>query len=386
MAQNSSTYGPRDAAAFARHLLDVSTQHGVIFIDLDGTIRGLNHGAMHITGFAADDLIGQRAALLYTPEDRDRKLDEHELNTALVAGAALDERWHMRKDGSSFWSSGVCTPLLDGDAKAHGFVKTFRDATHIRSRLKYLENSLHEQTLQLDQRDVFLGTIAHELRNPLSPVKAATRMIEQLAPDGRLGQAIKIIDRQVATLERLVEDLVDLTRVKAGKLSIVYERALLQNVVANAVEAARPAAAHKGIALHLTLPSVPIELELDAGRMQQVVVNLLNNAIKFTPRQGAVWVNATTDQTHALIVVTDNGIGIAPDLLPRIFHMFTQAPKADSSRGAGLGIGLALVKQVAELHQGTVEVTSEGEGKGSRFLVRIPQRRPQGAEPEPMGR
>ncbi|HEY0963129.1 MAG TPA: PAS domain-containing sensor histidine kinase [Pseudomonadales bacterium] len=379
-------YRDDDAANFARHLLDESTQHGVVFIGPDGAIRGLNHGAMHITGFTAAEIVGQPAAVLYTPEDRDRKLDEHELNSARVAGIALDERWHMRKDGSSFWSSGVCTPLLDRAGNFDGYVKTFRDATHLRSRLKYLENTLQDQHMQIDQRDVFLGTIAHELRNPLSPLKAATRMIEQLAPDGRLSQAIKIIDRQMAALERLVEDLVDLTRVKAGKLSIVYERISLQQLVTGAVDASRAVAAHKNIALNLTLPSVPIEVELDAGRMQQVIVNLLNNAIKFTPTQGEVWVNATTDQTHALIVVRDNGIGIATDLLPQIFHMFTQAPEADSRRGAGLGIGLALVKQVVELHQGTVEVTSEGENKGSRFIVRIPQRRPQGSEAEPIGR
>ncbi|MGV3590894.1 MAG: PAS domain-containing sensor histidine kinase [Gammaproteobacteria bacterium] len=383
----SGSYQSDDAIAFGRQLLDENRQYGVVFIELDGTVRGISHGATHITGFSADDLLGQRSAVLYTPEDRERKLDEHELHTALVAGAAQDERWHMRKDGSNFWSSGVCVPLLDRAGKPNGFMKMFRDATHLRSRMKLLENTVQEKTIQLEQRETFLGTIAHELRNPLAPVKVASRIIEQALPaDGRLDQAIKIIDRQMAALERLVEDLVDLTRTKTGKLNIVRAPANLQTVVGNAVDACRAAAATKDIALHVTMPSVQIEVELDAGRMHQVIVNLLNNAIKFTPRRGDVWVNATTDQTHALIFITDNGIGISAELLPKIFDMFTQAPDAGSQRGAGLGIGLALVKQVVELHQGTVEVTSEGPGKGSRFTVRIPQRRPQGSETEPMGR
>jgi two-component system CheB/CheR fusion protein len=160
----------------------------------------------------------------------------------------------------------------------------------------------------------------------------------------------------------------------------VYGPAELQSLVANAITSCRPAAASKHIELHTSVPSVPIALELDAGRMHQVLVNLLNNAIKYTPSGGSVWFTATTDQTHALFLVRDNGIGVGPDLLPVIFDMFAQAQSADSQRGSGLGIGLALVKQVVELHLGTVEVESGGPGKGSEFIVRIPQRRPQGPE------
>ena len=374
-----AAYTRQDAAAVLRLLFDNTDQLAVVIMDLDGCIRGWNYAACFITGFTADEVVGHSCgSILFTPEDRERKLDAHELQTARIVGYAHDERWHMRKDGQRFWSSGVCMPLYDRRKQLCGFVKTYRDMTYLRTRMKALENALQEQTVQHRQRDAFVGTIAHELRNPLAPVKAVTQVIAQLMPaDGPLVQPVRILERQVAALERLVEDLIDVTRVKAGKLGIVYERVQLQNLVMTAIEACRPAASIKQIDIYSSVPAVEIELELDAGRMHQVLVNLLNNAIKYTRSRGCIWVTATTDQTHAIIFVKDNGIGIAPDLLPKIFDMFTQAPDADSHRGSGLGIGLALVKQVVELHRGTVEVRSEGKGKGSEFSVRIPQRRPQ---------
>jgi PAS domain S-box-containing protein len=380
-----SAYHRADASAFMRQILEATEQQGVIFMDLNGTIRGWNHGATFITGFTPDDMLGQHATRLFTPEDRERKLDEHELQTAILVGAAYDERWHLRKDGSSFFSNGVTIPLKPRRGKINGFLKIFRDMTHLRMRMKSMENALQEHEQQQRQRDTFLGTIAHELRNPLSPLKAAVRVIERsLAAGVSAGHSIQIINRQIAALEGLVEDLVDLTRAKSGKLSIAYERVQMQGLVANAADTCSAAAVKKAIDLHVSVPSVPIELELDSARMHQVLVNLLNNAIKYTPEGGGVSLTATTDQTHAVFFVKDTGIGIGPDLLPKIFDMFTQAPDAKGHRGAGLGIGLALVKQVVELHQGTVEAISEGRDKGSQFIVRIPQRPPHGAESEPM--
>lgn len=383
--KKEAAYTRQDATAFLRLMFEDTDQVGVVLMDATGCIRGWNYGASHITGFTADDVVGHHCgSVLFTPEDRERKLDEHELQAARVVGFAHDDRWHMRKDGQRFWSSGVCMPLRDRKGALTGFVKTYRDMTHLRVRIKYLENVLQEEVTRSKQRDTFLGTTAHELRNPLAPLKSATRVLERLMPpDGPALQPVRTIERQVAALERLVEDLVDVTRMKTGKLNIVYERVQLQTLVLNAVDTVRAAAVGKQIAIHLAQPSVLIELELDPGRMHQVLVNLLNNAIKFTQAGGSIWVTATTDQTHALVFVKDNGIGIAPDLLPKIFDMFTQAPNADSQRGAGLGVGLALVKHVIELHEGTVEVRSEGHGKGSEFSVRVPQRRPHGADSEP---
>lgn len=385
MKTHDATFSRKDVAAFMRLMLEESDQVGVVFIDTSGCIRGWNHAAAHITGFSGAEVVGKHCgSILFTPEDRANKLPEHELTTAAAVGFAHDERWHMRKDGLRFWSSGICMPLRDRKGNLIGYVKSYRDTTHLRTRIKFLENSVQEHALQQERNDAFIATLAHEMRNPLAPLMNSAQIIRHsLPPGGELERPLAILERQVAALQDLVEDLIDLTRVKTGRLMITYERVQLQELVAAAVDAARASAASKKIEISMVAPEMPITVELDSSRMHQVLMNLLNNSIKYTPAGGSVWVTATVDQTHALVFVKDNGVGVAPDLLPKIFDMFTQAPHADSQRGAGLGIGLALVKRVVELHQGTIEVRSEGHGKGSEFSVRVPRHRPHGSEPEP---
>jgi two-component system CheB/CheR fusion protein len=289
----------------------------------------------------------------------------------------------MRRDGSWFWSSGVSLPLHREGDRVTGFVKIFRDATHLRVRTRYLENELKASTRREAERDVFLGTIAHEMRNPLSPLKTAAQLMRmQVREATALDRPLQVMERQLGLLERLVEDLVDVARVNSGKMSIAYERVEYQALLNDAVDSCLTAAQFKGIAIHRSFPPTPIEIDVDPRRMQQVFVNLLNNAVKFTPQGGKVWLTATVDQTHLICYMKDSGKGIEPHMLPRIFDVFTQAEGGRAERGAGLGIGLALVKEIVSLHQGTVEVRSEGAGKGSEFTVRIPLRRPQAAPGE----
>jgi PAS domain S-box-containing protein len=381
----TSHWTEEQATALTQVMLQDTHQYGVMFYDTERRITGWNEGACTITGWTADELLGQSMATIFMPEDRERKLDEHEANMARLLGAGEDERWHMRKDGSRFWASGVSILLKDPEGKPNGFVKIFRDATHLRARMKYLENILQACNARQNEKDVFIGTIAHEMRNPLAPLKTGLELLKQ-SPEqhGRFERPIKIMDRQVGFLERLVEDLVDLTRVQAGKMSIAYDKVELQAFVRESLDNCRAQANEKGLALHSIVPPVPITVEVDAHRLQQVMSNLLNNAIKYTPAGGTIWIKATTDQTHFLCYVKDNGQGISAELLPHIFNVFTQAEDADAGRGDGLGIGLAVVREIVNLHQGTVEVRSEGPGKGSEFSIRIPLRRPAGAEPEPL--
>jgi two-component system CheB/CheR fusion protein len=300
-----------------------------------------------------------------------------------VVGVGENERWHVRKDGSRFWSSGLIF-ALSADGQPGGFVKIFRDLTHLRTRMKYLENVQHEYAFREREQKMFIGTIAHEMRNPLSPVKTAVQLMKrQLGDNPRHVQPIQIMDRQIGFLERLIEDLVDLTRVQAGKMSVVYESVVLQELLFEALDACNTAAEAKRLTVHQIMPSVPIKVEVDGRRLLQVVINLLNNAVKYTQAGGNIWLTATVDQTHFVCYVKDDGQGIDPELLPRIFDMFTQADGSHAERGAGLGIGLSVVKEIVSLHQGTIEVRSEGPGSGSEFMVRIPQRPPRGSEPEP---
>lgn len=380
-----SHWTAEQAATFTRLMLSETQQYGVVFFDTDLRITGWNEGAHFITGWKAGELLGQRTSLLFVPEDRERRLDEHEANTVRVVGVAEDERWHMRRDGSRFWSSGISMLAPAQAGTPAGFIKIFRDATHLRARMKYLENVQHECGLREHEKNVFIGTIAHEMRNPLSPLKTALELLKRQPGDpARLVQPLKVMDRQIGFLERLIEDLVDLTRVQVGRMSIAYERIVLQDVLFEALDACGSAAQAKGLAVHHVMPPVPIDVEADGRRLLQVVVNLLNNAVKYTHAGGHIWLTATVDQTHFVCNVKDDGQGIGPELLPRIFDMFTQADSSHAERGAGLGIGLNVVKEIVSLHQGTIEVRSEGPGRGSEFIVRIPQRRPHGSAPEPL--
>lgn len=386
MAQGpNSHWTTEQAAAFTGLMLRDTRQYGVLFYEHDYRISGWNEGACFLTGWTAEEVLGQPISMLFVPEDRERKLDEHEANTARIVGAAEDERWHMRKDGSRLWSSGISILLGAGADGQHRFVKIFRDATHLRARMKYLENVLQDCNAQENEKNVFIGTIAHEMRNPLAPLKTGLELMKRLpGGDPRHAQPIRIMDRQIGFLERLVEDLVDLTRVQTGKMRIVYERVGLQDCLFDAVDSCRSAAQAKKLALIPVLPPLPIEIEVDSRRLLQVFLNLINNAVKYTPEGGTVWVTATVDQTHFICNIKDNGQGISAELLPRIFEVFTQARNPSAGRGAGLGIGLAVVREIVSLHQGTVEVRSEGPGRGSEFLVRIPLCKPHGSEPEPL--
>lgn len=368
----------RDADAFSELMLVKTRQYGVMFYDTELRITGWNQGAAFITGWTADEVIGKTTAILFVPEDRERKLDEHEAQTAALVGVGEDERWHLRRDGSCFWASGVSVPLhRDENGRVTGFVKIFRDATHLRARTRYLENELKENMARQAERDVFIGTIAHEMRNPLSPLRSAQQLLQMFAGDAeRSRQPLAVIDRQLGFLEKLIEDLVDLTRVQSGKMSIAYERTHLQVLLSEAIESCRGLAHAQQISFHLSFPAVPIEIEVDSRRINQIFVNLINNAIKYNHPGGDVWLTATADQTHFVCYLKDNGKGIPAEIQPRIFDVFTQAEGTDAQRGAGLGIGLAVVRELVSLHQGTVEVRSEGVGKGSEFIVRIPLRRP----------
>ena len=353
--------------SFAKHI----SQYGIVLLDPLGRITGWSEGSYCITGFSAEEVLDRGFSILFADEDVRAELHRHELNAAAMLGAVEDERWHTRKDGSAFWASGM-TFSRRQHGRHLGFAKLFRDATHLRLRTQWLENEVQRLERQHHDQTVFIGTIAHELRNPLQPIGLATRLLALSVDPKQIEQAAKIIRRQVAFVERLVEDLVDMTRVGEGKLHLRYDDVLLQPLVEEAIEACGPSAVAAGVELLSVLPPVMVRVQVDSGRIHQVVTNLLNNAIKFTPRGGRASVLVNVDGTHFLIKVLDTGCGIGPELQPRIFDMFTQADGADSGRGHGLGIGLALVKEIVSLHGGTIEVRSEGRGRGSEFIARLP--------------
>jgi len=524
-----------------RQIVSSAMDYAIITLCLNGCVTSWNQGAQAITGWSADEVRAQRLDLLFTPEDRASGIVREELDTALREGHCIDERWHLRKDGSRFWGAGEVMRLVLDDGRTDGFIKILRDRTEQRQQsldqqflaranealasisdyaatleriaqaavpdfadycaVDLLEDTgdlrrvaaahpdpgtlaralaIHERyppdtqtpgstwqvqatgqpvivprvtpevlersvpdpqrreallslglvsyiavpmtasgetlgvisfataesgriyskgDLALAQdlgrraaialqnarlvralreadraKDVFMATLAHELRNPLAPIWNGLSIIQRVPGDRtRVEQVGAMIERQVGQLLRLVDDLLDASRIATGKLELKKEPTSLVQVIAQAVEMSRPhiEAAHHQLVLSFTREST--DVMADPGRLAQVFANLLNNAAKYTRHGGRIEVCVEAHPSQLVVRVKDNGAGIEPEMLRRVFGLFTQLPQQDERRKGGLGIGLSLVDGLVRLHGGHVEARSEGLGKGSEFIVHLPR-------------
>lgn len=524
-----------------RQIVSSAVDYAIFTCLEDGCITSWNIGATQLTGWRADEMLGQRMELLYTPEDRVAGIPSRELETARREGRALNERWHLRRDGTPFWASGETLPLQDGFGPHEGFLTILRDRTdqrqhaldrqflarasdelaalsdvpatldkiarlavpdfadycaidllephgllrrvatvHVDPARQLTLKALHErfppdprtrggtwhvlntgrpqlvprmtreilersvesterreallslgmhsyiaapltaqgETLgvisfatsdatrtygepdlslavdlarraavalqnarlmralqQADRaKDVFIATLAHELRNPLAPLRNGLEILQRAPGDQqRVEQVTGMIERQVGQLSRLVDDLLDVSRIGTGKLEIKREPSSLVAVLATAVEMSRPLIESAQHQLVQHLPDEPVQVMGDAARLAQVFANLLNNAAKYTRRGGRIDLRLQALPAEAVVRVRDNGAGIAPEMLRRVFHLFTQLPQPEERRQGGLGIGLSLVEGLVRLHGGRVEAHSAGLGQGSEFVVRLPR-------------
>jgi signal transduction histidine kinase/ActR/RegA family two-component response regulator len=222
-------------------------------------------------------------------------------------------------------------------------------------------------------KDQFLAMLAHELRNPLAPMRIALQIINMREPsDASTQKAREIVDRQIGNLTRLLDDLFDVSRITSGKIELRKERVNLATAVANALEVSRGPIEERHHSLSVSLPDQPTFVEADPVRLEQVITNLVNNAAKYTPPSGHIAVTVSRQDTDAVLSVRDDGIGIPADVIPRVFELFTQGERSLARSEGGLGIGLTIVRNLVELHGGTVTVTSDGPGRGSEFVVRFP--------------
>jgi PAS domain S-box-containing protein len=223
-------------------------------------------------------------------------------------------------------------------------------------------------------KDEFLATLAHELRNPLSPMRNAVEILRSdRGPRALASEALSILDRQLSFMVRLVDDLLDVSRIRTGKIDLRRSRVDLGPIVQNAIESSRPHFQSKGHKLVLEqTPGLPLFVDGDSTRLEQVVANLLHNAAKFTPTAGVVSLSVGSQGAEAVVRVRDSGVGIPSDILPRVFDMFVQADRSVDRAHAGLGIGLSLVKRLVEMHGGSVQAFSAGVGQGSELVVRLP--------------
>ncbi|NML17441.1 PAS domain-containing sensor histidine kinase [Azohydromonas caseinilytica] len=366
---------PTENARVLDRWLHQNADHAVIVIGLDGRIQQWLGACERLFGYSAAQAVGQPGAVLFTEEDRQRGLPELELQEALHSPRSEDDRWHVRRDGSRVYVIGSAVAVRDEHGQPMGFVKMLLDRTDKRSYLEALENRLREQANTKAYKEVAVTTLAHELRNPLAPLSNAVQLIRLTPGAQNIELPLGIIERQLDALRRLVDDLSDAGRVSSHKMSLHREQTDLAALLRELASGMSSEFQGRQLTLTVLLPPTPILLELDRGRLQQAVMNLLSNALRYTPAGGQVWLKGTVEVDHAVIRVSDTGIGLAPETLPHIFELFTRAPSAESLAPSGMGIGLALVKQIAELHGGAVEVRSDGPGKGCEFSLRLPSHR-----------
>ena len=348
-----------------RLLVEGVQDYAIFLLDNDGRVASWNAGAERIKGYAAEEIMGQHFSRFYPPEKIAAGWPEHELEVALAEGRFEDEGWRLRKDGTRFWANVVITSLHDREGRPRGFAKLTRDLS-AHKRVEELERGERQTT-------EFLAMLAHELRNPLAPIRNAVLALQAGSAAGPSPEwATEVIGRQVTHLTRLVDDLLDISRITSGKIELQLEPVEVADIVARAVESSRQLIADRGHTLEVVLPEQPLWVTGDAVRLSQVFLNLLNNAAKYTPEGGRVELVAERDRRQAAIRVRDTGVGIPTELLPRIFDLFTQGERALDRAEAGLGVGLTLVDRLVRHHGGSVAAASEGPGRGSEFVVRLP--------------
>ena len=477
----------RRAEERLRQVVESAIDFAIFSTDPDGRVVTWNSGAEAVFGWPEGEIVGQLSSVLFTPEDRAVGTCDKELATAAATGRASDERWHVRKDGTRFFASGVVTPIRGPDGRVDGFTKVARDVTErqvMEDALRMTEERLRLATDAADlgtwdydpvggrlewsdrckelfglppdaavdfgtflaglhpddvgrteaavargldpagpgrydveyrtvglrdgverwvratgmaffaggravrfvgtvqdvtdrvrsearlrdeakAKDEFLAMLAHELRNPLAPIRTAMAIQALPAADpSALARSREVVNRQVGHMVRLIDDLLDVGRITQGRIDLRKSRVALRDILDAAVETSRPLVEASRHTLTVDVPADPIALDADPTRLAQVVANLLNNAAKYTPEGGVIRLSAGVEGGEAVIRVADNGVGIAAGMLPRVWDLFTQIDRTLVRAQGGLGIGLTLVKRLAEMHGGTVSAASDGPGAG----------------------
>jgi PAS domain S-box-containing protein len=471
-----------------RKAIEEIRDYAIFMTDPSGLVTHWNSGAEHILGYSEHEIVGKSISKIFTPEDRAKNVPGKELTTAKDKGRAEDERWHVRRDGSRFWASGVVTAVHDYDGKLLGFCKVMRDMTernklteerdrfftlsmdllcivlldgqfqrvnpafeqllgfsedellgtvifdfvHPEDRAKteaeYKKLSTGEPTTFMENRlrckdgnykwvawsyfpipednvafgvgrdmtevrrmhdvlrsraeeleesnrvkDEFLATLSHELRTPLTSILGWSRILRsQSVGEADKQRAIEIIERNAEAQAKLIEDLLEVSRIITGKLRIEFQPVSFPSIVDTVISSSRPAADAKQQQLEIAIDPIAGPILGDPARLQQIVTNILSNAIKFTPEGGTIAVHLWRVNSHARLEVRDNGIGISPEDLPHIFERFSQADSSNSRAHGGLGLGLAIVDFLVRQHGGTVWAESPGTGSGASFITEFP--------------
>ncbi|WP_414585708.1 ATP-binding protein [Scytonema sp. PCC 10023] len=371
-----------------RLLIEGVTNYAIFMLGPNGHFVSWNIGAERILGYQEAEIIGQPFEHIFTPEAIERGQPEQVLRTAVAQGFSKENRWHIRKDGTYFWAHCVITALRDEDGNLRGFSKIMQDITERklaeeeRNQLLLREQAARGQAEAANRsKDDFLAIVSHELRTPMTAILGWAGMLQTgMLDEDRVRDAIETIERNANLQMQLIEDLLDISRIVQGNLSLNFSSVNLVEVIADAIEVVQPSADDKAIQLESVLDTPVEPIWGDSDRLQQVVWNLLSNAIKFTPDGGRVKVRLSVvsgseqqaTDNYAQIQVSDTGKGISPDFLPYVFDRFRQADSTSTRSNKGLGLGLAIARHLVELHGGTIQAESPGIGQGATFTVMLP--------------
>jgi PAS domain S-box-containing protein len=335
------------------------TVDGIFVADRDGRYVDVNSAGCEMLGMTRGEVLSSSFTDVFMEEDHPR------LETTLAIlreGEIHRGEWRFRrKDGSVFFGELVGRQLPDG--RVQGVVRDITDRKQAEEALKEADR----------RKDEFLATLAHELRNPLAPLRNGLQVMRLTRNDGKAVEQVRnMMERQLGHMVRLIDDLLDSSRISEGKIELRKERVQLGAVVQHALETSRPLIEQAGLSLAVSVPPEPIFVDADVTRLSQVFANLLNNAAKFTESGGHVSLSVQREGSSAVVSVHDTGVGIPPSMLPKVFEMFTQVDRSLERTHGGLGIGLTIVKRLVEMHGGTIEARSGGYGMGSEFVLRLP--------------
>ena len=378
LLEGQPTNEPLDAVNARLAAIVNSSDDAIVSKNLQGIVQSWNAGAERIFGYTAKEMVGRPVATLFPP---DLVNEEDDILARIRRGERIDhyETIRMRKDGHRLHVSVTISPVRNAAGEIIGASKIARDITQLkqlmadRDRLLESERAArHESERANRAKDEFLATVSHELRTPLNAILGWAHLLKHGGTAADLSQGLETIERNARMQAQMIDELLDISRIISGKVRLDVQRVDLPRVVEDVLETCRPAAAAKEITLTRVINPDASPVSGDPNRLQQIVWNLLTNAIKYTPKGGRVQVRVQKVESHVEVTVSDNGQGLDPEFLPQLFRRFSQADSSTTRSHGGLGLGLAIVRHLVELHGGTVHGTSPGVNLGSTFTVNLP--------------
>ncbi|HTU67285.1 MAG TPA: PAS domain S-box protein [Steroidobacteraceae bacterium] len=349
-----------------RMLVEGVVDYAIITLDRDGFITSWNTGAARLNGYAAPEILGRHFSRLYPTDEIAANKPWQDMINAREKGRFMEEGWRTRRDGTQYWANNVIAALHEGDGRSQSYYMVTQDL----SQRRYAEG-LADAAQRTHE---FIAMLAHELRNPLAPIRNAVALMERKGlGDPVLESMRQTIDRQSLLLTRIVDELLDVNRIARGQFTVDRHAVDLRDILARAVESSRPLIDQRHQTLDIELPGAALIVNGDAMRLTQAFVNLLNNAAKYTHIGGSLGIRVEVEDGYITVRVADNGRGIPRESLESVFELFMQIDPESCGTQGGLGVGLALVRRIVELHGGRVVARSQGLNHGSEFAVTLPQ-------------